>query len=125
MVPSYISVKNIFATSTIKSSAFESIVEPFLATVKLFTSNEWPLSAIVIESPVDGVAGKVIVKAPADVLAAIASSLTAVYVVVLIIQFCALPAPAGPVAPVGPVAPLEPTKPEAPSIPTPVAPVNP
>ena len=126
VVPSYINVMNMFATSASKSSASNSIVEPLRAIVKLFISKLWPLSAIFMKSPDEGVAGNVIVKAPPDVFAAILSLLTAVYVVVLTDQFCTLPAvPVAPLTPAGPVAPLLPTKPEAPLIPTPVAPVGP
>ena len=125
VVPSYINVMNMFATSASKSSASNSIVEPLRAIVKLFISKLWPLSAIFMKSPDEGVAGNVIVNAPPEVLAAMLSLLTAVYVVVLIDQFCIAPvappvpapvAPVGPVAPVTP-APVAPTEPVAPLVP--------
>ena len=62
---------------TTKSSAKFSIVELFLANVKLFVFQS-PPSTIVTWSPVAGVAGKVIVKAPPEVSAIIASRFTAV-----------------------------------------------
>ena len=78
VVPSYMNDTNTFETSRIKSVAEASIVEPFLPTVKLFVLNEWPLSAKVTLSPDEGDTGKLIVKAPPDVSAAIASLFTAV-----------------------------------------------
>jgi hypothetical protein len=67
--------------STIKSSAFPSMVEPFLPIVKLFTFQSAP-SAIFIKSPVEGAAGSVIVNEPPEVSAIKKSFAAAVYVVV-------------------------------------------
>jgi len=60
-----------------KSSAIPSIVEPFLAIVKLIAYQSAP-SATIILFPVEGVAGRVIANVPPEVSAIILSPVTAV-----------------------------------------------
>ena len=77
VVPSYMKSALTPPTSSKKSSDKPSIVDPFLATVRLFTDQSAP-STIETKSPIEGVGGRVIANTPPEVSAMIASWLDAV-----------------------------------------------
>ena len=95
-------------TSAVKSVAEYSIVEPFLAIVRLLAPQLNP-SVITIELPSEGVAGKVTVNDPAAVLAMYwLPEANCVFEV----RYChGVKVPVAPVAPPTPVAPVAPISP--------------
>ena len=69
MDPEYTKLKAAPSVATVKSAAVPSIFSLLRPTVKLFVSNVFAKSKNRTSSPTVGEAGKVIVKAPPDVLA--------------------------------------------------------